>query len=287
VCARPDRGLVALAVAATLFATRAWAADGAKVNANTKMSLAFVLLPEAKLPKGEAIERAFRAYALDGQTLRVHAGTKKRGDAEALELELDGGQAFVALMPVPVPNGEADAAARFSLSALNGKWKLPPHKAHLAVTVEAKGEAMARLAAFTSLLAAVAEASSAVGVYCGAAGATHDPRFFREIASERSVSERLKLWTGVSIAAEEGERYSLLSLGMKSFELPDLLLVVPRAKADDAIDRMFSLLESLIARGKAFPEGDTVGRSASEKLKVHYVTSPVDPKAKVWRVEMK
>ena len=40
------------------------------------------------------------------------------------------------------------------------------------------------------------------------------------------------------------------------------------------------------ARGEALPEGDTVGRTASEKLPVHYVPSPVDLKVKVWRVEL-
>jgi hypothetical protein len=33
-------------------------------------------------------------------------------------------------------------------------------------------------------------------------------------------------------------------------------------------------------------DGDTVGRTAAEKLPVHYVPSPVDPKVKVWRVEL-
>ena len=35
------------------------------------------------------------------------------------------------------------------------------------------------------------------------------------------------------------------------------------------------------------PDGDTVGRTAAEKLPVHYVPSPVDAEVKVWRVELK
>jgi hypothetical protein len=277
---------VLLTVGLLAFASAASVAAETKDKPKGKMSVALVLLSEAKLPKGEAIERAFHAYALDGQTLRAHAGTKKHGDLAALELDLDGGQVFVALMPAPVPKGEADAAARFSISAMNGKWKLPPHKAHLVVTAEGKGDTMARLAAFTSLLAAVAEASSAVGVYCGDAGATHDPKFVREIARLRNSAERLMVWSGVSIS-REGDRYSLLSLGMKTFGMPDLLLVVPRAKADDAIPKMFDLLAYAIDRGAALPEGDTVGPSENERWPVHYVPSPVDPLTKVWRIEVK
>jgi len=282
-------GVVLIAVGLLAHAPRAAAGGGAKEKADGKgktMSVALVLIADSKLPRGEAIQRAFPTYALEGQTLKVHPGTKKRGDLAALELELDGAMAFVALMPAPVPNHEADDAARFSISAFDGKWKLPPHKAHLVVTAEGKGDAMARLAAFTSLLAAVAEASSAVGIYCGGAGATHDPRFLREISHLRSAPERLMVWSGVSIA-RDGDRYSLLSLGMNAFGLPDLLLVVPRAQADEAVQRLFDLLSYAIDRGAALPEGDTVGPSEKERWPVHYVPSPVDPRGKVWRVEVK
>ncbi len=253
------------------------------------MNLAFVLLYEAKLPKGEAIERAFSAYAVKGQSLRYRPekqSQSKNRDEQAVVLETDGGQVMVALMPKPIPKGEAEEAVRYSISALDGKWKLGPHRAHLIVTLHMRGDAMTRLSLLTSVLAAISDASSAVGIYWGDAGATHDPKFFREIAKARTSPSRLVLWTGVSIA-REGERYSLLSYGMNQFELPDLLLVVPRAKSDDAIPFMLDLLGMIVESGKALPEGDTVGRSASEKLPVHYVASPVDPKTKVWRVEMK
>jgi len=253
------------------------------------MNLAFVLLPEAKLPRGGAIERAFPAYAIDGQSLRYRPekpDRSRKASEDAVVLDTGGGQAMVMLLPTPIPKGEADEAARYSISALNGKWKLPPHQAHLIVTLHAPGNVTTRLSLLTSILAAIAEASSAVGIYCGDAGATHDPRFFREIARSRTNESRLMLWTGISIA-REGARYGLLSLGMSQFELPDLLLVVPPAKTDEAIPFMLDLLGMVVRDGKPLPEGDTVGRSATEKLPVRYVPSPVDPKAKVWRVEMK
>jgi hypothetical protein len=282
--ARLTLGVAALA----LLAPRASRAEAPKPKET--MNLAVVLLSDARLPKGEAIERAFAAYAIKGQTLRYRPQKPEKGadgKGEAITVELDGRYAIVALMPAPVPNREADEAARYSISALADKWKLPPHKAHLVVTAKASGNVVDGLSSFTSLLAAVAEASSAVGIYCGGAGATHDPKFFRELAADRAVyPSRMMLWTGVSIA-REGERYSLLSLGMAQFHLPDLLLIVPPARTDDALPFMIDLLGMVVRDGKAMPEGDTVGRTATEKLPVHYVTSPVDPKTKVWRVEMK
>jgi hypothetical protein len=280
--------LPAALVAATLLAPRRTHAAVPDVKV-ARMNLAFVLLSEAKLPKGEAIQRAFAAYAVKGQSLRYRPDKQtksKNRDEEVLVLETDGGQAMVAFMPTPIPKGEAEEAVRYSISALDGKWKLRSHKAHLVVTLQMRGDAATRLSLLTSIVAAISDVSSAVGIYWGNAGATHDPKFFCEIAKERTTLSRLVLWIGVSIA-REGGRYNLLSYGMNQFELPDLLLVAPPAKSDGAIPFMLDLLGMVVESGKPLPEGDTVGRSASEKLAVHYVPSPVDRKAKVWRVEMK
>jgi len=258
-----------------------------KPKANT-MNLAFVLLSAPALPKGEDVERAFASFAAEGQTLRLGPSKAKKPGGETLEFDTaGGGYALVALMPAPVPNHEADEAARYSVSALAGRWKLPLHEAHLVVVAQVGGSPLESLGAFTSILAAVVEASPAVGVYCGNTGATHDPKFFRELAREHDARSRLPLWSGISIAREADGRLSLLSLGMKQLELPDLLLVAPSGKADEALPMLYDLLAYVISRGRPLADGDTVGRTAAEKLPVHYVPSPVDPKVKVWRVELK
>lgn len=262
-----------------------------KPAAKEALHLAFVLLPEAREPKGAEIERAFAAYAPKGERLRwQRTDTRKPGEAGALSFELSaGGTAFVAFLPRPVPNGEADDAARFSVASLGSKGSLSAHKAHLIVTLGETGAASRResLSRFTSLLAAVIDASHATGVYWGEAGATYDAKFFLETARSDDEASRLMLWTGVSRADESEGRISFLSLGMQQLQLPDLLLVAPKSEGDAALATFFDLLSYVAERGTELPEGDTVGRSETERLPVHYVPSPLDAKTKVWRVEMK
>lgn len=200
----------------------------------------------------------------------------------------DGSALFVMNIAAPVPDEEAEAAVRFSVSALGTGWELPPHRAQLVATVhedEEDGAPMERLLRFTRMLAAIIDAvDGVVGVYWGAAGATHDPKFFRQVALDGD-SLPIMLWNGVSIAGDD-DQLSLLSLGMDQLGLPDLKLEASRHQGNDALGFFFDLLAYLARRGVAIPEGETVGRNAEEKLPVRYEPSPVDPEADVICVEL-
>jgi len=74
---------------------------------------------------------------------------------------------------------------------------------------------------------------------------------------------------------------------MKQLNLPDLLLVVPRSASNDALGTFFDFLGYVIELGKPLPDGDTLDRTADERLPVHYVPSPLDSSKKVWRVELR
>lgn len=263
----------------------------AVVTSEKPMNLAFVLLPEAQLPKPEEIVQAFPDFAMKGQTLHFKGSLlNEETKLSVLEFELrPGGIAFIALMPTAIPTGEAEDAVRFSVSAIGTGWKLSTHKAHLVVSLRGNDSESLfdSLSLFTSLLGAVTKTSRAVGVYWGGAGATHDPKFLISIAQDRDFDSRIMLWTGVSVVREADGRLSLLSLGMKQLNLPDLLLINPKSAGNAALGTLFDLLGYVSKLGKPLPEGDTVGRTADERLPIHYVPSPIDPSKKVWRVEIK
>jgi hypothetical protein len=261
------------------------------------MNLAFVLLPEARMPRADAVVGAFASFSLKRPDIREQregeregeGATPKPGDGEALVFDLGpDGTVMVALMPTPVPKGEAEQAARYSISALSGDTKLPPHEAHLVVIQnDADVATVDSLSRFTAILAALAEVSGAVGVYWGNAGATHDAKFFVAVARDEALVARLMLWTGVSVARGGDGRVSLLSLGMEQLGLPDLLLSAQATlPLEEALDFFLNMLAMVVERGKPLPEGDTVGRNENERLPVRYVPSPVDAGKKVWSVEI-
>jgi hypothetical protein len=250
-------------------------------------NVAFVLLSEASFPRGEELVSAYARFAPKGERLTV-APPKKAGKLPMLELSLsDGGSAVVALMPMPVPNGEADDAAKLSLSSQMMGWKLPPHKAQLVVTLKESKETRAfdHLSRLTSLVAAVTATSPSVGVYWGAGSVTHDPKLFLKLAENPKPIGRVNLWIGFSMAREPDGKTSVLSRGMEQLDLPDVLLIGPaKASVGNLIAPFFDLLMMTADEGKALPEGDTVGPTATDKWPVHYVQSPIDPSKKVCRI---
>lgn len=195
---------------------------------------------------------------------------------------------ILATMPAPVPNGEAESAARFSISSFGTGWTPPAHDGHIMLVHQAQSALKLdqALTVFTTVVAAVAETVDAVGIYWGAGQATHRPVFFYEVAAHAIRGPPVMLWAGVSLARQGGEM-SLLSRGLpEQVGMPDLMLTAPSAKGNEALGFFFDLLSYMIRRGHAPAEGESVGRSAAEKLFVRYVPSPADDGATVMRVAL-
>jgi hypothetical protein len=238
------------------------------------MRLCFVLLPDSKPLRAPPFEKALKEFPELGVVSWL--STEREGTAG---FSVGGINVLAALMPMPVPDGEADGATERSLSGLDGSWTLPEHRAHLVVAQQGASGGLDELTAFTRVVAAIARATNAVGVYWGEGGATHHPEFVVNIAHSELP---LPVWVGVSIA-KAGDATELLSIGMKQLGLPDLLVVTPALDAS-VLEFFYDLLAYVTRRGKPLPKGDTVGRTEKEKLKVSYVPSPADPSTEVWSV---
>jgi len=273
---------------------RAAGADGSgHQEPGRQMRLAFVLLREPRLPKPSSVIRAYEEIAPRETRRRLTTGADSEGkNAPADSLTFDVGKEgslVIGLMPVPVPKGEAEAHASMSfLGAFKG-WKPEPHRAHL-VVVWQQGAALPATEAvrqFAWLLAALGKAAGGLGIYWADSGATHPADYFAAVAGQDAPAVLATIWSGFSVASDRGDpqRMSIVSLGMGQVGLPDLEISSPRSRpTGETVAFMMDLLGYVLERGKAIPEGETVGRTEVERLPVTYVASPVDPAKKVWRV---
>lgn len=249
---------------------------------NAPLRLGMVLLAKPVLPTPDAIAAAYAEIAPGGPALVLDDDEPSE---QALVFLIDGQRVVAGLIPTPIPGGEADAHAQFSVYTLVNGWRPEAHVAHLLVMLQPDDrKPVDAMRDFTRALAAVTSPSDAVGVYIGDAGATHEPAFF--VDAVRKAEHPMIVWTGVSMATDGPDRASLLSHGMDQFGLPEILIGTSKPGWPDALAYLFDLSLYIAQRGEAIPDGDTVGRSADEKLPVRYVPSPVDASTQVLRVDM-
>lgn len=253
--------------------------------------LAFILLEGGGLPSEDEILKSFEKYSQGNHQLTItkdeNASSTNGEDEEILSLDIQGiGFAFLAHMPAPIPNGEAEANFQFSISSFSEGSELKSHVSHVMVTLMISKEAspLDAMMAFTSLLAAVTETTESVGVYWGNAVATHTKDFFLSASADHDINPRILLWNGISRSGESGGKMSFLSYGMSQLALPDLYLVCDSNAAGDYLGRFFDLLSYIAGRGKSIPAGDTIGATNEERILVEYVKSPADHNKIVWKV---
>ncbi|MEM6884288.1 MAG: DUF4261 domain-containing protein [Verrucomicrobiota bacterium] len=257
-----------------------------------EVHFAFVLLEKNELPIEANILSSFKKYSQGNHQLTVSTEEPQKPETDksvaSMALEIEGvGIAFIGLLPHPVPNGEAEANFKFSVSSYSEGSKLKDHQAHLLVSLMLSHpeKPLDNMMAFTSLLAALTEATPSVGVYWGNSSATHTRDFLLSVAEDHDIGSRILLWNGFSIAGESEDRMSYLSYGMNQIGLPDLYLVCDADDANQFFGRFFDLLSYVAVRGKAIPAGDTVGSTDEERIQVEYVHSPADAQDIVWKVE--
>lgn len=252
---------------------------------------AFVLLERPELPSVFSVIESYAEYAAHPEELDVDAtlaeaadGGDEDGDGLSIQFE-DGSHVVATVVPIPIPNGEAESAASCSIVNRGAPDIGGTHTAHMIVVMSpVPGTSrVAILHRFTNVLAAIADASEAVAIYWGDAGATHPRAFFCQTAAEREIVPRILLWSGVSVAGAGRDAISILSRGMEQLGLPNLLLET-KMPIGEALQAHYDLLSYVTDRGKPIPAGETVGRTAEERSKVKYVKSPADPSEQVWRV---
>jgi hypothetical protein len=238
------------------------------------MHISFVLTSTPPILDASAIARVYDALH---EGLPEHAGD---GDTATIA------DSILAAMPGAIPTGEAEQAAAYSVCAYGRGFALAPHCGYVVVTTPKLEDPRHSLIEHTLVVAATAKALGALGVYEGDSSATHPTDFYVDVSTCGRLP--VMLWTGISIAAEPGDRIGILTRGIQNqVGLPDLLLTAPRAMGNDALAFLFDLLVEMVTQGEPVGAHQTVGRTEEEKLPVRYVPSPIDGSRQVVRIEMR
>ena len=225
---------------------------------------------------------------------RVVASGKRLGfeltlagdDKDMLSFDIAGGGSFiVALMPVRHPDVPKMAVGPTSPSV----EEATAANAHFIVTpLGLEGDARERDKRMAALTATVIENTDAVGAMLGHGVVFHKAKLFAEVAAVALEEPMLpaEIAVDVTAARESEERMSFLTHGLARYGREELYVTCP-IRGRSALGFVYTMARWMLNDpDKQLPTGETVGRTAEEKILIQRVPSPTGRGGEVIRLDL-
>ncbi|MBX9625958.1 MAG: DUF4261 domain-containing protein [Gemmataceae bacterium] len=241
----------------------------------------FVPLNSARMPDGG------RLLAVLREKYPVEPAPTDPDDRDGmLFFTVPDGMAFVSLMPAPVPWDDLEGPCETARWWPTAADELRGHTHHLIVSLMGgPGTPLERHVWLTKYVAVVTELTDAAGVYWGAGTVVHQPEAFRELAAVVSAEDPVApLWVDHRLWSEDGKTARFATTGLRAFGLPEVEVDRSSWEPGELHDFCSSIVGYVLGRGAAIPDGDTIGRSAAEKVKVVYARSMWEREGEVMKL---
>lgn len=217
----------------------------------------FVLLSDASWDKAQLKQDLQADWGL---TVGVDSDAVK----ENLVFQVGGMTAIVALMTMPVPNGEAEQNAANNYMWPQAVETARAHQAHLMVSVlGSDSNPLEQGMLFVKLAAACCKQKNATGVY--ASGTVFEPQFYIS-GAEMMKHDNLPLinWIWFGLYRREGG-VCCYTYGMEQFDKDEIEVLDVDAQPSEVRNFLLDLVSYVLESGVTLRDGETIGFSAEDK----------------------
>jgi hypothetical protein len=194
---------------------------------------------------------------------------------------------FLAHIPAPIPNGEAEENADKNFLWRDGREEAAKHRSHVIVTNLGGGDlSPVESALAVSRLALVAlDVFDGLGVYWGNASVCNSRSIFEDFCSEMSEEHLpLPMWLRFQLVRGEKGELGLYTLGMNQFGLMDIEVERSPLPAEEMFQFVANVAHYLVTSGPVIADGNTVGGSEQERILVRHRPSMIEPDRKVYQI---
>lgn len=232
-----------------------WAKKGDEANAREQESgvgkrQGFVLLSDASFD----LERLVEDLKADWKLLPEDGVERKDGN---LVFDAGNNLVAVALMEMPVPDGEAEYFA-----AANYLWKeavetTKRHKAHLVVfTVNRDNDAVAAGLCFSKVVSSCLNQKNALGVYTS--GTVFQPEFYQKACTGMREGELpVDAWIYVGLISDENG-CCVYTYGLSQFGKLEVEVIDTKRTPEEALSFLYMVSDYIIKNNMSFHDGETL-----------------------------
>lgn len=200
---------------------------------------------------------------------------------------------LIALMPIPVQIGDdIDQICAHSRLWPDATPAPVDYAAHTIVTVMRFSDdgqetnLVAQAALLSRVLAsAIAVSDSIHAVYFGSANHVVLPGLFRDL-TQATLPEPMPIaWVAINVGERPDGVMTGHTRGMDMLGLMDIEIAETGDSAQGVFDRLTGIVDYLIENGMVISDGDTLGATDEERIRVVYGFSALDPERKVMRLQ--
>ncbi|MCV6577010.1 MAG: DUF4261 domain-containing protein [Cohaesibacter sp.] len=224
----------------------------------------------------DAIVAKLRGYLTPiGSSLAI---LQAPSDNQPVILEVGGVKISLIQNASAVPAGTFDTALKFSLAWSEAGVAVAAHKAHIVVgclELPSNHEQALHFAIMNSLAtAAVSEVVSGLGVYWSSAQLLISPDGFGE-AARGILNKQLPVEDWINLFWIRGEQEGSLAVGCVTsgafaFLGMEIEFLPTRLQPADLAQKIFGVFQYLLMNGAVLNDGDTLGQSEGETMRVHF-----------------
>jgi Domain of unknown function (DUF4261) len=198
------------------------------------------------------------------------------GDGSTFVFPVPGGQLGVTHIPAKIPPGDLEAPAALAWHWPQASAAVAAHTSHVICFGSSNELSCIELRMLHSqLIAALIERSGATGVYVGSSRLIREGAAFLQDVLEASPQDPpLFSWIGLNLTRDDAGALAYTT-GLGDFELLDLEMSSSTRDAADLLQFISNIAQYEITSGIQIGDGETVGASADEKLRVTHGPSAV------------
>ena len=213
--------------------------------------------------------------------------SEAQGKGNTLSFTVGAVDVVMGVMPAPIPWADLEGPCETSVLWSQAAEQVQAHTHHVIVTVHGEATPIELSILLTQVTAALMAVSSAsIGVYWTAASLLVPKALFCDFATEvLPLGPPLPIWVDYRVGwtqvdvSSAGFTTGLSALGLMDVEAP----TSPESPAD-LRDRLESIANYLVEHGMVINDGDTVGNSAAEQIRVVYTDSSFGVEGAVMRL---
>ncbi|CAL2078728.1 DUF4261 domain-containing protein [Tenacibaculum sp. 190524A05c] len=194
---------------------------------------------------------------------------ESESDDKAAVLLINDYRIVIANIAAPIPGKEVENAAEFNYFWKNGAQEASKHKGHIVVSIMNAGKnPVQENVLYSKIASAVMNNSSSLGIYIGGRTLVLKKDFYLANV-EMMTEEDLPLYNWIYFGIKQlNGKQSVYTYGLSDFGKMEMEIIDSNKSIQEINEMMFNITHYVIAYNVTLRDGETIGLSAEQKLKI-------------------